>query len=74
MMLYVPTILGVSAALLLLVGILSSAKLLTGPAAQRRDENLASSPTAERSSMMLMGSLILGLAAAGFGVVWHFFA
>ena len=71
MMLYVPTILGFSAALLLLVGIVSSAKLLTGPAAQRRDENLGSNATAERSSMMLMGSLILGLAAAGFGVVRH---
>ena len=67
-----PTILGFLAALLLFGGIVSSAKLLSGPAAQRRDKSLASSPAAERSSMMLMGSLILGVAAAGFALVWNF--
>jgi len=67
-----PTILGFLAALLLLGGIVSSAKLLSGPAAQRLDKSLASSPAAERSSMMLMGSLILGVAAAGFALVWNF--
>ena len=67
-----PTILGFLAALLLLGGIVSSAKLLFGPSAQRLDGSLASNPTAERASMMLMGSLVLSLVAAGFAVVWHF--
>ena len=67
-----PIILGCVAALLLLAGFVSAAKLLRGPAAQRSDRSLASNPAAERSSMLLMGSLVLSLVAAGFAVVWHF--
>lgn len=67
-----PMMLGYVAALLLLGGIVSSARLLGGPAAQRRDRSLAANPAAERASMMLMGSLMLSLVAAGFAVVWHF--
>jgi hypothetical protein len=68
----VPTILGFIAALLLLGGMLSSAKLLYGPPAQRRDRSLASNPAAERSSILLVGSLALSVVAAGWAVVWHF--
>ena len=67
-----PVIIGSIAALLLLGGFVSAAKLLSGPAAQRRDRSLAASPAAERSSMLLMASLVLSLVAAGFAVVWHF--
>lgn len=72
MMFDFPTILGGIAALLLLAGIVSAAKLLSGPAALRRDGSLACNPAAERSSMLLVGSLVLSLVAAGFAVVWHF--
>jgi hypothetical protein len=67
-----PVILGCIAALLLLAGFVSAGKLLSGPAAQRRDRSLATSPAAERSSMLLIGSLVLSLVAAGFAVVLHF--
>ena len=67
-----PVILGCVAALLLLAGFVSAGKLLRGPAAQRGDRSLATSAAAERSSMLLMGSLVLSLVAAGFAAVWHF--
>jgi len=68
----VPTIIGCFAVLLLLAAIVRSAKLLYGPAAQRLDRNLASNPAAELSSMLLAGSLVLSLVAAGFAVTRHF--
>jgi hypothetical protein len=68
----VPTITGCFALLLLLAAIVSSAKLLYGPAAQRLDGNLALNPATERSSRLLVGSLVLSLVAAGFAVTWHF--
>jgi len=67
-----PTIFGSFALLLLLAAIVSSAKMLCGPAARRRDRALASNPAAERSTMLLFASLALSLAAAGFAVVRHF--
>jgi hypothetical protein len=67
-----PTIAACFALLLLLGGIISSAKLLHGPAAQRLDWRVVSNPAAERSSMLLLGSLVLSLIAAGSAVIWHF--
>lgn len=71
-MLPVPTIIGGFALLLLLAAIVSSAKLLYGPATQRLDGNLALNRTTERSSILLVGSLVLSLVAAGFAVIGHF--
>jgi hypothetical protein len=68
----VPTIIGCFALLLLLGAIASSAKPLHGPAAQRLDGNLALNPATERSSMLLVGSLVLSLVAAAFAVIRHF--
>jgi hypothetical protein len=70
----VPTIIGCFALLLLFGGIVSSAKLLCGPAAQRLDGGLVASPAAELSAILLLGSLVLSLAAAGLAVTWHFFS
>jgi hypothetical protein len=67
-----PIVLGCVAALLLVAGFISASKLIHGPAAQRRDRSLATNPAAERSSMLLMGSLVVSLVAAGFALVWHF--
>jgi hypothetical protein len=67
-----PTILGCVALLLLLGGIASSAKLLYAPASQRLDRSLACNPAAERSSILLLGSLALSLVAACLAVVWLF--
>lgn len=67
-----PTIIGCFALLLLLGAIVSSARLLYGPAAERLDGSLVSKPAAELSSMLLLGSLLLSLAAAGLAVSWHF--
>jgi hypothetical protein len=72
MMFIFPTILGCFALLLLLGSIVSSAKLLYGPAAQRLDGSLVSNPAAERSSILLLGSLALSLVAAGLAVTRHF--
>jgi hypothetical protein len=72
MMFNFPTILGCFALLLLLGAIASSAKLLCGPAPQRFDGSLISNLAAERSSMLLVGSLVLSLVAAGFAVTWYF--
>jgi len=68
----VPTIIGCFALLLLLGGIVSSAKLLCGPASRRLDASLVSSRPAELSSILLLGSLVLSLAAAGLAVTWRF--
>jgi len=68
----VPTIIGCFALLLLLGGIVSSAKLLYGPASRRLDASLMSSRPAELSSILLLGSLVLSLAAAGLAVTWRF--
>ena len=68
----VPTIIGCFALLLLLGGIVSSAKLLYGPASRRLDASLVSSRPAELSSILLLGSLALSLAAAGLAVTWRF--
>lgn len=65
-------IIGCFALLLLLAAIVSSAKLLHGPPARRLDGNLALKPATERSSILLGGSLILSLVAAGFAVTWRF--
>lgn len=67
-----PTIIGCFALLLLLAAIVSSAKLLHGPPARRLDGNLALNRATERSSILLVGSLILSLVAAGFAVTWRF--
>jgi hypothetical protein len=71
-MLNFPTIIGCFALLLLLAAIVSSAKLLSGSAAQRLDGNLASDPATEYSSILLVGSMVLSLVAAGVAVTWHF--
>ena len=71
-MFHVPTIIGCFALLLLLAAIVSSAKLLSGSAAQRLDGNLASDPATEHSSILLVGSMVLSLVAAGVAVTWHF--
>jgi hypothetical protein len=68
----VPTIIGCFALLLLLAAIVSSAKLLHGPAAQRLDGKLASNPATERSSILLTLSLGLSTVAAVLAVIWHF--
>lgn len=67
-----PIIVGGFAVLLLLAAVASSAKMLRGPAARRLDWKLASNPAAERSSMLLSGSLVLSLVAAVFALIWHF--
>jgi len=68
-----PTIIGCFALLLLLGAIVSSAKLVYGAAAQRLDgRSLRFNAAAELSSILLLGSLVLSLVAAGFAVTWHF--
>jgi hypothetical protein len=67
-----PTIVGCFALLLLLGAIVSSAKLVYGATAQGLDGSPAPNPAAELSSILLLGSLVLSLVAAGFAVTWHF--
>jgi hypothetical protein len=69
-----PTILGCFALLLLFGGIVSSAKLICGPAAQRLDGSLVANPPAELSAILLLGSLVLSLVAAGLAVTSQFFS
>ena len=68
----VPTMIGCFALLLLLGGIVASAKLLYGPAAQRLDGSLVSNPAAKLSSILLLASLGVSLVAAGLAVTLHF--
>jgi hypothetical protein len=67
-----PMIFGCVALLLLLAAVAGSARMLCGPADGRLDRALASNPAAERSTMLLFGSLALSLVAAACAVVRHF--
>lgn len=65
-------IFGCVALVLLLAAVASWARILCGPAGRQLDRALASNPAAERSTMLLFGSLALSLVAAAFAVVRQF--